>query len=413
MLRRIPHLSVVIPASLCLMWAGLLWSRALLSLSMVLFILSSLLSEPISAKLARMRASPFLLSVAVLFAIPFVTVLWSSDLRYWVKVMQDKTPLLMIPLCAGSLAAIPAAARRGIALFALSTLALSMCMALARFLSDATAVSEAYLRAKVMRVDMGSDHIRYAWVLSAVLAWLLHVLLDEASSLSRRERSAGWAMAAAIVAFLHLLASKTGLLACYLCLGLALVYHRRRSAARWIAASAALLPLAAWMLLPTFRNRLRFILWDFQNYSRGGYTEGLSDTPRVLSFDAAWDLIRQSPWLGTGFGDLRGAMTDWYVRHAPFMQPYEYLLPSNEAVLHAAAAGIPLALLFAAASLVPLLLRAHRRSYGCMAFHVVAFLGLQYEVGLETQYGIFIYAVMGCWGHIALAAKDPVLPSRS
>jgi O-antigen ligase len=413
MLRRIPHLSVVMPASLCLMWGGLLWSRALLSIAMGIFIISSLLSEPLSVKLSRMRSSPFLMSMALLFLIPFVTVLWSDDLRYWVKVMQDKTPLLLIPLCAGSLVAIPAHIRRGIALFALSTLALSMGMALAGFLSDATAVTEAYLRAKVMRVDMGSDHIRYAWMLSAVLAWLLHVLLDEASRLSRREQSAGWAMAAAIVAFLHLLASKTGLLACYLCLGLALLYHRRRSAARWLAAAAVMAPLVAWLLLPTFRNRLRFILWDFQNYSRGGYTEGLSDTPRVLSLDAAWDLIRQSPWLGTGFGDLRRAMTDWYVRHAPFMQPYEYLLPSNEAVLHAAAAGIPLALVFAATTCVPLLTREHRRSYGCMAFHAVAFLGLQYEVGLETQYGIFIYAVMGCWGHMALAAKDPVLPSQS
>jgi len=395
------------------MWTGLLWSRAMLSIAMVVFIVSSLLSEPLSARLARMRASPFLMSMAVLFLIPFVTVLWSDDLRYWVKVMQDKTPLLLIPLCAGSMAAIPAPTRRGIALFALSTLALSMGVALARYLSDASAVTQAYLRAKVMRVDMGSDHIRYAWVLAAVLAWLLHVLLDGAAGLSRRERTAGWMMAAGIVAFLHLLAAKTGLLACYLCLALALLYHRRRPAARWLAAAVAMAPVAAWLLLPTFRNRLRFILWDFQNYSRGGYTEGLSDTPRILSFDAAWDLIRQSPWLGTGFGDLRGAMTDWYVRHAPFMQPYEHLLPSNEAVLHAAAAGVPLALLFAAAGCVPLLVRAHRRSYGCMAFQAVAFMGLQFEVGLETQYGVFIYAVMGCWGHIALAAKEPALPSQS
>lgn len=115
----------------------------MLSIAMVVFIVSSLLSEPLSARLARMRASPFFMSMAVLFLIPFVTVLWSDDLRYWVKVMQDKTPLLLIPLCAGSMAAIPAATRRGIALFALSTLALSMGVALARYLSDASAVTQA------------------------------------------------------------------------------------------------------------------------------------------------------------------------------------------------------------------------------------------------------------------------------
>lgn len=106
MLRRLPHLTIIIPASLCLMWGGLLWSRALLSLSMVVFIASSLLSESLSEKLSRMRSSPFHLSMALLFLIPFASGLWSEDLRYWVKVMQDKTPLLLIPFCAGSLTAI-------------------------------------------------------------------------------------------------------------------------------------------------------------------------------------------------------------------------------------------------------------------------------------------------------------------
>jgi O-antigen ligase len=412
MTRRIPIQTVVIPATLGLMWAGLLWSRALLSLAMVAFFAAALLSGPLSEKVRRLRRSPFLLSLAALFLIPFVSGLWSADLRYWVKVMQDKTPLLLVPLCAGSLADLPAVIRRHLSRFALATLALSMAIALARYLLHAREVGEAYLRAKVMRVDMDSDHIRYAWLLAVVGAWLLHALLDEARPLRRSERRAGWVLLAGIGAFLHLLASKTGLLAFYLCAAIALFHYRRRPAVRRVAAAAPLLPLAAWLLLPTFRNRLRFIRWDFQNYSRGGYTEGLSDTPRVLSFDAAWDIIRESPWLGTGFGDLRGAMSDWYTRHAPYMLPYEHLLPSNEAVLHAAAVGIPLTLLFAAATLTPLLLRAHRESYACLAFHAVAFLGLQYEVGLETQYGIFIYAVMGCWGHLRFAAEGRDLPSQ-
>lgn len=413
MLRRLPHLTIIIPASLCLMWGGLLWSRALLSLSMVVFIASSLLSESLSEKLSRMRSSPFHLSMALLFLIPFASGLWSEDLRYWVKVMQDKTPLLLIPFCAGSLTAIPPATRRHLVRLALVMLCLSMAMALGRYLWNAETVSEAYLKAKVMRVDMGSDHIRYAWMLAAVEAWLLHVLLEDGRRLEGWERKAGWVVVASIAAFLHLLASKTGLLALYICLGMAALYHRRRPAMRWAVLAMAVLPWLAWLSLPTFRNRLRFILWDFQHYSRGGYTEGLSDTPRMLSLEAAEDLIQASPWLGTGFGDLRGAMSDWYFQHAAFMKPYEHLLPSNETVLHATAAGIPLGIAFLAASLLPLLQKAHRLSYGCMAFHAIAFLGMQYEVGLETQYGVFIYTVMGCWGHMALAAQTPILPSQT
>jgi len=39
----------------------------------------------------------------------------------------------------------------------------------------------------------------------------------------------------------------------------------------------------------------------------------------------------------------------------------------------------------------------HRRSAAWISFHAMALVGFMYEIGLETQLGIFIYAFMGCW----------------
>lgn len=149
-----------------------------------------------------------------------------------------------------------------------------------------------------------------------------------------------------------------------------------------------------------FSNRLKFILWDFQHYTRGGYTEGLSDTPRVLSFDAGRKLVTEQPWLGTGFGDLRRSMSDWYGKHAPFMKEYEQLLPSNEVLLHAAASGIPLTFVFLFVILAPLGMPGYRKSAGWMSFHLIALAGFMYEIGLETQYGVFIYSFLGVWAYL-------------
>jgi O-antigen ligase len=386
-----------IPFSLAVMWAGVFWSRALLSIGMGLLVLLSLLSVGIGENWKYVRRSPFLIGLVILFFIPLVTILWSEDFRWWLKVMQDKLPLLCIPFCCLALKRISEDMRKKLTRFALVVVALSMTKSIIGYLINHREVTEAYLKAKVMAVDMHGDHVRYGWLLALIFAWLLHALTAYRHSFKRAEYKAVVVLTVFIAGYLHLLASKTGLLGLYLSIGIWAIFHRRKAWVRWMTGATLLLPVIAWFVLPTFRNRLKFILWDFQHYTRGGYTEGLSDTPRVLSFDAGWQLVSEHPWLGTGFGDLRRMMTDWYGQHAPFMKEYEQLLPSNEVLLHAAAAGIPLTILFLIVVLAPFQLSGYRNSSAWISFHALALAGFMYEIGLETQYGIFIYAFLGCW----------------
>jgi hypothetical protein len=197
--------------------------------------------------------------------------------------------------------------------------------------------------------------------------------------------------------FLHVLASKTGILGLYLVIGLGIVFQIRSRLSLWITGMSVLLPFIAWLILPTFRNRLKFVWWDFQHYSRGGYTEGLSDTPRILSLQAGKDLVKENPLWGTGFGDLKQATLDWYALHAPYLKEYEQLLPSNQGLIYAAGAGLAGLLVFLIATFYPFFMRGFRSNYAWISFHVLAVFGFIYEIGLETQYGIFVYAFLGCW----------------
>ncbi len=408
-----------IPLSIALMWTGVFWSRALLSIGMGLLIILSLLSVKLVDNWHNIRRSRYLTGLVILFMIPFITILWSEDLRWWLKVMQDKLPLLCIPFCCLALQRIDDGMRRNLIRFAMLVVALSMTKSTISYLLNYREVTEAYLKAKVMAVDMHGDHVRYGWLLALIFAWLLNAITEKRSSLNDVEYRWTVGLTVSIALFLHLLASKTGLLGMYLSLGIWAVYHRQQKQLKWLAPVTLLLPLLAWFLLPTFQHRLRFILWDFQHYTRGGYTEGLSDTPRVLSFDAGRQLVTAHPWLGTGFGDLRRSMNDWYGHHAPYMKEYEQLLPSNEILLHAAASGIPLTILFLIIILAPLRMPGHRRSTAWMSFHIIALTGFIYEIGLETQYGIFIYAFLGCWAYLFMGNpkkktdEEPVLHPKT
>ncbi len=312
-------------------------------------------------------------------------------------VIQDKSPLLAIPFCCSALSTISQQHTRKLVYLAVATTLLSMGKTTVFYFLHAKEMSLSYLQAKVLPVDMSNDHVRYGWLLVLVFAGLLHILLTKTKQISITEKKVIIFHLAFTVIFLHLLASKTGIIGLYLVIGLALVYNFRTRLALWIAGAALLTPFIAWFSLPTFRNRLKFVWWDFQHYTRGGYTEGLSDTPRILSIQAGKDLVQENIFWGTGFGDLKQETMNWYMQHAPYLKGYEQLLPSNEGLIYAAGSGLTGLLFFLAAVLYPFTMKDYRSSFLWISFHALAVFGFLYEIGLETQYGIFVYAFMGCW----------------
>ncbi len=395
--RRQTITAFVIPLSIAVMWTGLFWSRAMLSIGMGLFILSAMASGSIREKWNHFKSNPYLWMMSLLFMVPLISGLWSTDKARWLSILQDKFPLLAIPFCSIVLKEIPKNTLRKLIYYGLTIVIVSMLKTLSLFVTRAADLEKIYLEAKVLSADMGNDHVRYGWVLAVVFAWLLHRWMRSTAYTKPHEKKGLLLFAILIAFFLHLVSSRTGLLGSYIAVIMALIFHFRRPVVRNATAMLMMIPLTAWFLIPTFRNRLKFTIWDFQHYTRGGYTEGLSDTPRILSLRAGTAVFSEHPMAGTGFGDLRQSIDIWYGQHAPFMKAYEQLLPSNEALLYAAAAGISGMFVFVLAAILPFFLPTHRRSYLWMTFHAIAVATFLYEIGIETQFGVFIYAFLGCW----------------
>jgi hypothetical protein len=335
--------------------------------------------------------------MSFLFIIPLLSGIWSQNGQQWSIVIQHKAPLLIIPFCCIALNTIDDQNSRKLVYLAVITTLISMVKTIGQYLLNAQDISRSYLQAKVLPVDMSNDHVRYAWLLVVVFTGLLHLLIADNKRVSRTEKKGILFYLFFTGIFLHLLASKTGILGLYLVMGLAVIFHFRSRLAKWIIGITVLTPFIAWFILPTFRNRLKFVWWDFQHYTRGGYTEGLSDTPRILSIQAGKDLVKENPFWGTGFGDLKQVTFDWYALHAPYLKDYEQLLPSNQGLIYAAASGMAGLIVFLLATFYPFFMRGFRSNYAWISFHALAVFGFLYEIGLETQYGIFVYAFLGCW----------------
>jgi O-antigen ligase len=370
------------------MMAGALWSRGLLSASLIIFIAISIISYG-RESWQELKKSPWLWGMILLFIIPAITRFWSEDHYQWSRIMQTKIPLLLLPLCTAAIMKISKQTEhRLLAVLIFFSLIASMFSYWSFFAANDTV--ENYLKAKVITVPMGDDHVRFSWLLLVVYIFLI----DE------WKKQSNWWIIALIVYFaiyFHVLAAKTGLLGFYLVSIIALIKYGKKKFLLPAVVVLLCIPLLAWALVPSFRNRIKFVVWDYQNYSRGSYTEGLSDAPRMLSFRAGTEIIRKNPFSGTGAGDVLHDTEEWYAAHANYLKPYERLLPSNQVLYYACAAGILGGLIAICIFLYPFFMKMHRHYFAWISFHAVALMGFIYEIGLEVQYGVFIFGFLGVW----------------
>ena len=155
------------------------------------------------------------------------------------------------------------------------------------------------------------------------------------------------------------------------------------------------MPLAAWFLLPTVQNRIKYIIYDFSHIKTDTYLPGSNDGTRMLSLKAGWNVLKEKP-LGTGAGDVVNESFEWYDKHIPGMLETDKIYPASEWLLYGGVAGWIGVVLFTAIMLLPFFVKSGGRFYLVSVALVSAF-SLVFDVGLETQFGVFIYAFVILW----------------
>jgi O-antigen ligase len=193
---------------------------------------------------------------------------------------------------------------------------------LLHYSADMTAVEQGYLRSKSIITPLKDDHVRFSWMVSlaALLAgWLGY------RDLQKRSR---WAWlyfltSAWLIVFLHVLAARTGLLSFYMILAGLLIGSVY---ARWKPRYSLLflfllisLPVAAYFLLPTLRNRVTYFKYDLGYFKDTHYLPGGNDAVRVISLKAGWEIMNAHKFTGVGFGDINDKTLEWYHINYPGM----------------------------------------------------------------------------------------------
>lgn len=395
---RIPNNGRVffIFSTMLAMVAGLFISRATLSISMMLFIATTMLHKDWRAQLANFFKTPCLIGMAVLFLLPFVSGLWSDDLKEWSGLIRIKLPLLLLPLAFAGSWQLRSGQWRVLALLFVLVVAAGTAWSFGNYWMDKEAISESYLRAKVFLTPLENDHVRFSWMV-AVAALLCLWFVENGSHWIK------WIaglLALWFVVYLHVLTARTGLFSLYLMLAFYAIWKIGTTKNTWLAATVLLavlvLPLLAWRLLPTFQNRIKYFAYDHSFIKSGTYLPGGNDGNRALSFRAGWHVLKTHPF-GAGAGDVWGETDTWYKANVPGMLATDKLYPSSEWLLYGGSTGWIGVLLFTLVMVIPFFYKPPLHRFYWFTLCGTAALSFLFDIGLEVQYGVFLYSFIVLW----------------
>jgi O-antigen ligase len=363
---------------------------------MMFFIAATCLHNELISQLKCFVRSPLLVGIALLFFIPFISGMWSSNFQEWLDVIRIKLPLLLLPVAFAGKWQFTGTQWHLLASIFVLTLIIACCWSLYNYAQNTGHFNEAYLRAKTITTPLADDHVRFSWLVSTGVAVAL-IALHKTSSLYIK-----LFLSAALILFtvyLHILSVRTGLVSFYTIIFFLFLQLFLSGKQKWtllIMPLLIIIPIAAWFFVPTFKNRISYMLYDLSFIRNNTYVPGTSDGNRVVSYRAAWNIMKDN-FFGVGAGDIREQTNNWYNRNVPSMKETDKLLPSSEWFMYAGFAGWPGIILFTCSMVVPFLLKPRKHKYLWWSLNATAAISFLFDIGLEVQYGVFLYPFIILW----------------
>jgi len=373
--------------SLCLLLGGLTGSHAMTSIGIFGLTAIAVLQPGLPDRWRYFRSQPLLWCLPGLFAIYVLSGLNSSQTGPWLQRLRNFLPFLCLPF-AFTLFRHAYGRHLQLTLYFFALVLTVLCAQYTLvYLFHFQAINSAYSYGQVLPVHY--NHVRFSLLVSQGVVLFYYLLVRKVFLIHPAEKYLQLMAGLFLIFFLHLFAVRSGLLAFYLSafyLALRRLWQFRRP--QIILPGLFLLcslPVLAWLLLPTFHQKVSFVQYDLQSFYHDTHQPGLSDGGRILSVRNGLKLGWAHPWTGVGLGDLQTEMNRYYDDHPEIPAPVR--MPHNQFVWVFAATGLPGALAFVLLLLIPLFYRENYRSLLITSFYLILLSSCLTEATLEDQVG--------------------------
>lgn len=380
--------------SLLLVLTGLLFSEAAMSIGMIGLMVNTVFNRNIGTNFKAFLQNPALLSLTFIFFIVLISGLWSDNLDWLMNRLQMKLPFLLLPI---GIVSIPKFDKRtfypilaGFFWLVAFVCAYSMGLYVLHF----EAMTEAYKQGHVLFTPV--MHIRFSLIVVICVAIGYYLWQEKFYLKFPAERTAILVVSILLIAYLHVLAVRTGLVSLYGMIGFLILHYIIQSKKYAIGIGLIIGMLVFGVLairfVPTLYNKFSYMRWSLQQFAEGNRLADLSDSYRLATVEAGITLGNQNPFFGTGWGDIKDETNAYLQQKYPELANPGYT-PQSEYVLFYAASGLLGLLAFLWATIYLFFYRRAWQHVLIGAFHATMIVSFVVEQTLETQLGTAIYVI--------------------
>lgn len=342
-------------------------------------------------------ASPPALLFIILWVWILIGGLYSADTKNWWSICSRKLPLLLLPV---GFASVSLTKKQvwGVLLFFNAVITVFSVASTLYYFSHFDAINASLIESKsvpVWPVKKGISHIYFGVLMSFSIVNSLYFLLNEKQTVVfTRDRLVFGSLGLLNFVIIHLLSARTGLVALYGGLGVLVlhtVWQYRRIKMVWLALIILpLIPVIAYAVLPSFRNKIINSVTDIQINRSGGDINHRSFSMRVEAWKTGIDIIENHPLTGVGPGDLSHEMAVQYDKNQSVLWPENRVMPHNQFIENGVQLGLPYILFLLLVVWWPLIKwkQTHPLQWAVSALF---FFAMCFESILERQIGVTLF----------------------
>jgi len=358
-------------------------------------LLNALIGSSRQSAWAQWKQSRFAQFSAAFFLIYLLSGFWSDDLNNFWPGIVNKIPFLILPF---AFFTVPLHQIKFQRLLIFSIVAMHFAVVLYSVYSlwqQPEFYIKGYEFSHPLPTTKYNDHIRFSITLVFSCLMSCYLIFDKRhTGLKNSIRMILAVLIIIFIAYLHLLAAKSGLVCLYLFLlvyGFYLLYRRSKWLAGLLVVIIFCMPMVMYQFVPTFQKKMDYVGYEIDKYkSEKHFDYSLSDGGRMITYDIGLRAIARQPLLGVGAGDLMEEMRKGYQKYYPEVPVYEQYGPINQFLYTALCVGIPLGLITLFLVLSPFFCTGHYRIYISVSALILLFC-LLVEAMLEIQFGVFTY----------------------
>lgn len=390
-----PFRQKILIGGIVIVMAGLLISRVLLSIGMILLIANAVIHPDLKANIKIFLRNPVGLAVTGIFFLVLLSGINSENWDYWLDKLRIKLPFLLLPFAVLSLRPFNSKQFYLLHYIFLVLLTLVSLGVLTNYGLDYEEITKSYLYAKVIPTPL--NHIRYSIMMAYAIVAGIFLFYNNFYLKRRWERYLTLAMTVFLFVFIHLLAVRSGLVALYAALVflvLRYIYVKKKVVAGiFMLLLMVAIPVASYYLVPTFQNKIKYSIYDYQRYVQKDKLSGMSDSKRFISMEIGMATGLDNSLIGVGYGDVRDEAHRRVKERHPELPEEEYMTPHNQFIYVFAATGLIGLLIFLFCILYPLFAHGFYRDAQFAAFNIIVFVSFIPESTLEVQLGSAFYII--------------------